>query len=290
MRKTALTAFAALAACRAEQPQAPEPPAAQAAGNAAAAARTAPGDASAHPCRVQDGTAVAARLKALGTEPFWAAEVDGRCVTYRTPGNQAGTRVWARFSGAGANGQWSGFLGTDRFLLVTRAEPGCSDGMSDRRYPLAASLTVGTEQLRGCAEPLGSDRLRPDGKGLGEGLPFGSTRRDVLAAAARLRGSPTGQDRIEECGEGPMEFVRYGGLSLAFQQDRLVGWFVRAPDRLPVASGLKAGDPIGKLGKAAIEETTLGAEFELPDGTRGLLDEKRQKVEALWGGLACLFR
>ena len=108
----------------------------------------------AHPCLLADGKAIAARLKAIGTEPFWAAEVEGRCVTYKTPDDHAGTRIWTRFSGTSANGQWSGFLGNVRFVLVTRAEPGCSDGMSDRRYPLAATLTIGAEERRGCAEPL----------------------------------------------------------------------------------------------------------------------------------------
>jgi len=36
--------------------------------------------------------------------------------------------------------------------MRVRAQPGCSDGMSDRRYPLAAELTVGGEERRGCAE------------------------------------------------------------------------------------------------------------------------------------------
>ena len=108
----------------------------------------------AHPCLLSDGKAISARLKAIGTEPFWAAEVEGRCITYKTPDDQAGTRIWTRFSGTSANGQWSGFLGSVRFVLVTRAEPRCSDGMSDRRYPLAATLTIGAEERRGCAEPL----------------------------------------------------------------------------------------------------------------------------------------
>ena len=40
------------------------------------------------------------------------------------------------------------------FVLTTRAAPGCSDGMSDRSYPLAVTLTVAGEKRTGCAAPL----------------------------------------------------------------------------------------------------------------------------------------
>jgi uncharacterized membrane protein len=106
-------------------------------------------------CRSQDGKPVPAnRLKAVGTEPFWAARIDGRCVTYLHPENQAGTRIWAQFSGSASSGVWTGFYENQRFTLRTRPAPGCSDGMSDRRYPIEVSLTIGTDKRTGCAEPL----------------------------------------------------------------------------------------------------------------------------------------
>lgn len=106
-------------------------------------------------CRVQDGREVPAnRLRAIGTEPFWGARIDGRCVTYSHPEDQAGTRVWTRFSGSADSGVWTGALAGKPFVLRTRPEAGCSDGMSDRRYPIAVSLSVGGEQRQGCAEPL----------------------------------------------------------------------------------------------------------------------------------------
>lgn len=92
-------------------------------------------------------------LRAAGTEPFWAAEIEGRCVTYSHPENQTGTRVWTRYTaGQNGGGTWTGALEGRPFVLRIRAQPGCSDGMSDRRYPLAAELTVGGEERRGCAE------------------------------------------------------------------------------------------------------------------------------------------
>jgi uncharacterized membrane protein len=116
----------------------------------------APADVSA--CRLQDGKRIADNgIHAIGTEPFWAADVEGRCVTYSTPQNQAGTRVWAAFSGRAENGSWSGALNGSTFEMHTTPRPGCSDGMSDKRYPIAVTLLVNGEQRRGCAEPRGRE-------------------------------------------------------------------------------------------------------------------------------------
>ena len=107
------------------------------------------------PCRIQDGARIAANaIRAVGTEPFWGVRVDGRCVTYSTPEDQAGTRVWTKFSGTADNGRWSGALDGQPFVLATRLQPDCSDGMSDTVYPIAVTLWVRGEQRRGCAVPL----------------------------------------------------------------------------------------------------------------------------------------
>ena len=109
---------------------------------------------SASSCRFQEGKEIGPnRLKAVGTEPFWSADVDGRCVTYSTPENQKGIRIWTKFTGTRETGEWSGSLGKDRFILATRPEAGCSDGMSDRTYPIAVTLKIGGDERRGCAGP-----------------------------------------------------------------------------------------------------------------------------------------
>ena len=106
------------------------------------------------PCLEQDGKAVPLNaIRAIGTEPFWGASVEGRCVTYSTPEDQDGTRIWTRFSGSAENGRWEGAFDGRAFVMVTRPERGCSDGMSDTVYPVAVTLTVGGEQRRGCAKP-----------------------------------------------------------------------------------------------------------------------------------------
>lgn len=94
-----------------------------------------------------------APLRAVGTEPFWGARIEGRCVTYSHPDDPKGTRIWTRYA-KDANGEtWSGALGGRLFELRARAAPGCSDGMSDQIYPIAVALAVNGEQRSGCAEP-----------------------------------------------------------------------------------------------------------------------------------------
>lgn len=130
-----------VAACREDSAPAKAPPAVPAA--------------SASPCLVQDGKPLrVAAVRALGTEPFWNARVEGRCVTYSHPEDQKGSRIWTRFAPGPGGGTWSGSLAGKRFELKVRPGAGCSDGMSDRRYPLAAELVVGGERRQGCAEPL----------------------------------------------------------------------------------------------------------------------------------------
>jgi uncharacterized membrane protein len=114
-----------------------------------------PSDARVSACLMQDGERLrVAPLRAVGTEPFWAARIEGRCVTYSHPEDQQGTRVWTRFAPGADGGVWSGALRGRSFELRTRASPGCSDGMSDKSYPIAVELLVGGERRRGCAEPL----------------------------------------------------------------------------------------------------------------------------------------
>jgi uncharacterized membrane protein len=129
----------------------------------AAASTEVQGSQPAGACRVQDGQPVPANaIRAIGTEPFWGARVEGRCVTYSHPEDQDGTRVWTRFSGTASNGRWSGALDGQPFVMVTRPQKGCSDGMSDNLYPIGVTLTVGGEQRTGCAEPQSSfERRRP---------------------------------------------------------------------------------------------------------------------------------
>jgi uncharacterized membrane protein len=103
-------------------------------------------------CRTQDGEALTHAIKAVGTEPFWAAEIEGRCVTYKTPDDQQSTRVWTRVRGTSAETAWDGALHGKQFQLTVKPKADCSDGMSDKVYSLEAVLRVDGEVRHGCAE------------------------------------------------------------------------------------------------------------------------------------------
>lgn len=139
-----------------EEPRDPAPSAPDASSESANRIEARPTSAAnaTNPCLVQDGEAVPANsIRAIGTEPFWGASVVGRCVTYSHPDDQDGTRIWTRFTGSAENGRWQGTLEGKPFVMVTKPQPGCSDGMSDNRYPIAVELTVSGERRTGCARP-----------------------------------------------------------------------------------------------------------------------------------------
>lgn len=91
--------------------------------------------------------------RAAGTEPFWAARIEGRCVVYSHLEDQDGARIWTRYSKGSDAETWAGTLGKKRFELRIRERANCSDGMSDKRYPLEVELMVHGELRHGCAEP-----------------------------------------------------------------------------------------------------------------------------------------
>lgn len=97
----------------------------------------------------------------VGTEPFWAGEISHGMLTWSTPENSAGDDAGdnagdstgqripvTRFAGRGGL-SFSGELdGRQLDIAITPAS--CSDGMSDRTYPYAATVGLGDQQLNGC--------------------------------------------------------------------------------------------------------------------------------------------
>jgi len=126
-----------LAAC---QPQDPT-------GAPAAAPADAPAPATASPT-----SDFSQPMTAIGTEPFWSVALEGTRLTLTRPGEpdliadapgaeiRPGQAAWAA---ANPDGQR---------LSVTLYISACSDGMSDRTYPMTAEVTLGSAPtLRGCA-------------------------------------------------------------------------------------------------------------------------------------------
>lgn len=105
----------------------------------------------AEPAPVLGGVDLGQPLRALGTEPFWAVDLTGTELIYagvdrpeqRAPQPQPvvqGTTV--TYKATTASGAAIGVM-----LAATE----CSDGMSDRTYPLSAIVQIGDETLTGCA-------------------------------------------------------------------------------------------------------------------------------------------
>lgn len=98
----------------------------------------------------------------IGTEPFWGGEITGATLLYRTPDNPDGAAVEVtRFAGRGGL-SFSATMGDADFdLVLTSGE--CSDGMSDRIYPLIATLQLARESRSGCAWSTGQPYTDPPG-------------------------------------------------------------------------------------------------------------------------------
>ncbi len=82
----------------------------------------------------------------VGTEPFWNILFgDGRMV-FSSPDSHVGETTTMPFILTRAGAEWHG-KNMDIYLTAGR----CSDGMSDRGYPLKAVVHIGSSVLKGCA-------------------------------------------------------------------------------------------------------------------------------------------
>jgi uncharacterized membrane protein len=91
-------------------------------------------------------------VRALGTEPFWGVDVADGALTLTGV-----DRPEQRFeTGApelvGTTAVWRGAAADGTTATLTLIATECSDGMSDRVYPLTARFETGETELAGCAE------------------------------------------------------------------------------------------------------------------------------------------
>lgn len=100
-----------------------------------------------------DGSA-GQRLRATGTEPFWAVDVDGTRLLYMTPDNPDGTALTASETPFARGSTWDGTHAGQPFSLTLREDGGCSDGMSERDYRYHADFDIAGQQLHGCADSV----------------------------------------------------------------------------------------------------------------------------------------
>jgi uncharacterized membrane protein len=103
------------------------------------------------PAAETPASAPVSALHALGTEPFWSADLgDGRLSLTR-PDHPPVSGPATLVSSGGARFLWEAKATDGRTIRMRVAAGDCSDGMSDRRYPLKVEIDVGDEHLKGCA-------------------------------------------------------------------------------------------------------------------------------------------
>jgi uncharacterized membrane protein len=89
-------------------------------------------------------------VTALGTEPFWSVLAEKGTLSWTSPDEPIARTVTAKPIYLHRGRAFNGTLDGKPFeLLVINAK--CSDGMSDRVYPMHARVTKGGQEFRGCA-------------------------------------------------------------------------------------------------------------------------------------------
>ena len=90
-------------------------------------------------------------VRALGTEPFWSIELTGTEVVYTTPEPPEQRAPQPKPVVQGTTATWETQTVAGTALEITLVATECSDGMSDRTYPLTAMVRIGETRLSGCA-------------------------------------------------------------------------------------------------------------------------------------------
>jgi hypothetical protein len=128
---------------------------------------------------------------------------------------------------------------------------------------------------------------------------FGTSRTDVERVATRWLGQPVISSN-GECGAGPMEFARYGSLTLNYAGGKFVGWLAEEGPQVVTADGIAPGKLMRdlKVARAArmIPNSTLEGEFEYiaadghPIGGFVKGAGRDARIVSLYAGTNCFFR
>lgn len=100
-------------------------------------------------------------LRAVGTEPFWAVEMTKAELKFSAPDHPGSTAPNPGPVMTVGQADWSATTADGAALKITITGVDCSDGMSDRTYPLTAKVMVGETTYNGCAATIAAlDRTR----------------------------------------------------------------------------------------------------------------------------------
>lgn len=167
--------------------------------------------------------------------------------------------------------------------------------------PSGASAASGTQEPAAMALMAEGLSLLPVGVFQPQVIAFGAPRAAVeQAVRSAFPDVPAERGRNEECGAGPIEFTRWGTLTLNFRDGRFIGWFQRAPSDIATIDGIRPGVTRGELESERPvdlqEGSTLEGEFSytLPNKTviHGFFEGQGSlaTVNTLWSGDNCFFR
>ena len=112
---------------------------------------SAPPPADAPEAAVLAGTDLNQPLRALGTEPFWGLDVTPQGLGWSGVDEAPLTAANPGPGMVGAMAVWRTRTGDGQTLVLTLIATECSDGMSDRAYPLTAKVELGERTFQGCA-------------------------------------------------------------------------------------------------------------------------------------------
>lgn len=183
-----------------------------------------------------------------------------------------------------------------RAWMIGLAALGLSACGSD---PASAPAETSDPAAAEAAAAIDSSQVTLKGDGLtvgAEGFYFNAGQTEVETALAGALGKPSDSGDMLECGAGAMQSSTYaGGLTANFQDDKLVGWFLRdGAENIVLENGSSIGaarEDIATLeGFAMIEGSTLGEEFYSESaGIGGFLGDDGTVTE-LYAGTQCFFR
>ncbi len=90
-------------------------------------------------------------LRALGTEPFWSVEITKDAMVYTGVDREEQRAANPQPVVQGTTAVYTAATEDGAEMVVTLIATECSDGMSDRIYPLTARVEMGEVSLNGCA-------------------------------------------------------------------------------------------------------------------------------------------